>query len=72
MRARIALRRHRILLPATKANDEEKLVRAEVSAIKINKGKPLTEDDIIAAFSKGDEVREQPILSQGSTYDDSV
>uniref|UniRef100_A0A8H7Y9A5 DUF6697 domain-containing protein n=1 Tax=Psilocybe cubensis TaxID=181762 RepID=A0A8H7Y9A5_PSICU len=55
MRARIALRKYGQLLPSTSKADEETLIRSEIKSIKINKGMHLTENDIIDAFSKGEE-----------------
>ena len=55
MRARIALRKFK-LLPAKNDQDEQKLVNAEIEAIKKGKGRNVTETEIITAFSKGEEV----------------
>ncbi|KAF8957574.1 hypothetical protein BDZ97DRAFT_1762834 [Flammula alnicola] len=54
MRARIALRIASII-PIADKEEEEKLIQAEVQAVKDGKGRPVTEGDIISAFSKGDE-----------------
>ncbi|KAF8951644.1 hypothetical protein BDZ97DRAFT_1884936 [Flammula alnicola] len=54
MRARIALRIASII-PIANKEEEEKLIQAEVRAVKDGKGRPVTEGDIISAFSKGDE-----------------
>ncbi|PPQ75507.1 hypothetical protein CVT26_015839 [Gymnopilus dilepis] len=54
MRARIALRKFK-LLPAKNDQDEQKMVNAEIEAIKKGKGRNVTESEIITAFSKGEE-----------------
>ncbi|TEB37851.1 hypothetical protein FA13DRAFT_1725470 [Coprinellus micaceus] len=53
MTARIALRKAG-LLPARDAAAEDELVKEELESIKIRKGRPITRDDIIAAFERGD------------------
>jgi hypothetical protein len=57
VRARIALRKEGIIpLSSTDPNAEDTLIQAEVKAIRKKGGKNVTEDDVIAAFSRGDEV----------------
>ena len=63
MAARIALRKAG-LLPAPNEAAEDQLVKEELQRIKIRKGRPITQDDGIAAFERGDEVRSTPILWQ--------
>lgn len=54
MRVRIALRKEGIIpLSPADPEAEDALVKAEVKAMRV---KNITEDDVIAAFSKGDEV----------------
>ncbi|KAF8957580.1 hypothetical protein BDZ97DRAFT_1924462 [Flammula alnicola] len=54
MRARIALRLASII-PIDDKAEEKNLILEEVLAVKNGKGRPVTEDDIICAFSKGNE-----------------
>jgi hypothetical protein len=55
MRARIALRKAGVL-PVDDAKEEDMLVKAEMDKVKGNKGTQVTEDDIIQALDRGDEV----------------
>jgi hypothetical protein len=56
MRARIALRKFG-LLSADAKETRDLLVSQEMEKIKQGKGRDLSEEDIIDAFSRGDEVR---------------
>lgn len=57
MRARIALRKEGIIPPSSTDPDaEDTLIQAELKDIQKGGGKIVTENDIIAAFSRGDEV----------------
>jgi len=57
VRARIALRKEGIIPPSSTDPDaEDTLIQTEVKAIRKKVGKNITEDDVIAAFSRGDEV----------------
>lgn len=61
MHARIALRKFKIL-PAKDEEAENKLVKTEMLAIKNSKGRKLTEDEVISAFSNGEEVFFNPLF----------
>ena len=67
MTARIALRKAG-LLPALDEGVEAKLVKAELENIKIRKGSPVTQEDVIAAFDRGDEVSYTPFMRQRGVY----
>ncbi|KAF9481102.1 hypothetical protein BDN70DRAFT_992137 [Pholiota conissans] len=54
MRARIALR-FSSMIPASNKDEEDRLVKREVEAIKANKGRRISEQNIIDAFCRGDE-----------------
>lgn len=56
MRARIALRIAG-LIPSGSVNRDKKLVKEELERIKSNMGHPINQEDIIAAFDQGEEVR---------------
>ena len=47
--------------------DEDK-VKAEMAAVKLNKGSAVGRGDIIRAFERGEEVRDSPILSPPPLY----
>lgn len=55
MRARIALRLASII-PIDNKEEEARIVQKEVKAVKASKGRPVSEEDIIDAFCRGDEV----------------
>lgn len=55
MRARIALRK-KGLIPVEDKAIENDIIRNEMTAIKACRGKPVSTEEIIAAFHKGDEV----------------
>ncbi|KAF8177598.1 hypothetical protein BJ912DRAFT_1063501 [Pholiota molesta] len=54
MRARIALRLASII-PMDDKDEEERIISEEVDSIKKDRGRPVSSDNIIAAFSDGDE-----------------
>lgn len=56
MRARIALRKFGLLSVDNK-DTHDLLISQEMEKIKQGKGRDLSEEDIIDAFSRGDEVR---------------
>lgn len=55
MRARIALRKYG-LIPLENKDAEGEVIVAEVLAIKADKGRELTPDEVISAICRGDEV----------------
>jgi hypothetical protein len=55
MRARIALRKVGVL-PVADAHEAEILVKAEMDKIRASKGTEVTEDEIMGALNRGDEV----------------
>ena len=55
MRCRIALRKAGVL-PVDNKIEEEQLVNAEEVKVKANRGTYVTEDDILQALYRGDEV----------------
>jgi hypothetical protein len=56
MRARIALRKAGCI-PLEDKSKEDALIDEEIDAVRVNKGIPVSVDDVVNALGRGDEVR---------------
>jgi hypothetical protein len=66
MRARIALQLAS-MIPIDDKEEEARIVQNEVKAVSVNKGRPVSEEDIIDVFHQGDEVILSCPLIESST-----